>query len=240
MIKSVLFDLDGTLLPFQVDEFTKAYFTHLGGKVAHLMEPKQFMKQLLTSTGVMIANMDGAKTNQQVFWEHFFANVGLSEEILVPIMNDFYEQDFSLLQQVTRRDAAARKAVTAVLTSGLDVVVATNPIFPMVATKQRLEWAGLGDIEFKLVTTYENSHFCKPNQEYYEEIAKTIGCQPHECLMVGNDVEEDLAAAKIGMKTYLVTDCLINTKGSKFSADYTGTLKELSENLGTILKKDLI
>jgi len=58
--------------------------------------------------------------------------------------------------------------------------------------------------------------------------------------MVGNDVEEDLAAAKIGMKTYLVTDCLINTKGSKFSADYTGTLKELSENLGTILKKDLI
>jgi HAD superfamily hydrolase (TIGR01549 family) len=236
MIKSVLFDLDGTLLPFNMDEFTKAYFTHLGGKIAHLMEPKQFIKQLLTSTGVMVANLDREQTNQQVFSEHFFATLGLSEEVILPIMNDFYEKDFSLLQQVTRKDAAARMAVSTVLSSGLDVVVATNPVFPMIATQQRLDWAGLGDIAFKLVTTYENSHFCKPNIEYYEEIAKKIGCQPHECLMIGNDVEEDLAAAKIGMKTYLVTDCLINTKGVEFKADYTGSLKNLAENIDEIIK----
>ena len=237
MIKCVLFDLDGTLLPFDVDEFTKIYFTHLGGKVAHLMEPKLFVKQLLASTGVMIANLDAKHTNQQVFLEHFFATVGLSEEVLLPLIDNFYEKDFSVLQQITKPDAAARKAVTTVLESGLDVVVATNPIFPLIATKQRLEWAGLGDIEFKLVTTYENSHFCKPNKEYYEEIVKKVGCQPHECLMVGNDVEEDLAASAIGMKTYLVTDYLINTKDIKFTADYTGTLKELAENLGEIIKK---
>ncbi|MCC5466188.1 HAD family hydrolase [Pelosinus baikalensis] len=238
MIKSILFDLDGTLLPFHMDEFMSAYFTHLGKKVAHVMEPKQFMKQLLASTGVMIANEDGKQTNQQVFSEHFFATVNLAEEVLLPIMNDFYENEFSLLQEVTRRDAAARVAVNTALSSGLDVVVATNPIFPLVATQQRLEWAGLGDITFKLVTTYENSHFCKPNTQYYEEIVGKLGCQPHECLMVGNDVEEDLAAAKIGMKTYLVTDCLINAKGSNFRADYTGTLKELAENLGEIIKKN--
>lgn len=72
MIKSVLFDLDGTLLPFHMDEFMRAYFTQLGKKVAHVMEPKQFMKQLLASTGVMIANADGKQTNQQVFSAHFF------------------------------------------------------------------------------------------------------------------------------------------------------------------------
>ncbi len=238
MIKSVLFDLDGTLLPFHMDEFMRAYFTQLGKKVAHVMEPKQFMKQLLASTGVMIANVDGKQTNQQVFSAHFLSTVDLAEEILLPIMNDFYENEFSLLQEVTRRDAAARMAVNTALSSGLDVVVATNPIFPLIATQQRLEWAGLGDIAFKLVTTYENSHFCKPNTQYYEEIVEKLGCQPHECLMVGNDVEEDLAAAKIGMKTYLVTDCLINAKGSNFRADYTGTLKELAENLGEIIKNN--
>ncbi|SFM17352.1 HAD family hydrolase [Pelosinus propionicus] len=237
MIRSVLFDLDGTLLPFHMDEFMRAYFSHLGKKVAHVMEPKQFMKQLLASTGAMIANGDGKQTNQQVFFKHFFTTVDLAEEVLLPIMNEFYENEFSLLQEVTKRDTAARVAVNTALSSGLDVVVATNPIFPLVATQQRLEWAGLGDITFKLITTYENSHFCKPNTQYYEEIVGKLGCQPNECLMVGNDVEEDLAAAKIGMKTYLVTDCLINAKEIDFIADYTGTLKELSENLGEIIKK---
>jgi FMN phosphatase YigB (HAD superfamily) len=135
MIKSVLFDLDGTLLPFNMDEFTKAYFTHLGEKIAHVMEPKQFIKHLLTSTGVMVTNLDGEQTNQQVFSKYFFATPGLAEEVIFPIMNDFYEKEFSLLQQVTRKDAAARRAVTTALALGVDVVVATNPVFPMVATQ---------------------------------------------------------------------------------------------------------
>jgi FMN phosphatase YigB (HAD superfamily) len=236
MIKNVLFDLDGTLLPFDAAEFTHAYFTRLGGRIGHLIEPKSFAKYLLASTEVMVRNLDKEQTNQQVFFNHFFAAVGLSEDILLPILNDFYEKDFSLLQKVTQRNAAARKAVTTVLSLALDVVIATNPIFPMAATRQRLEWAGLGDIPFRLVTSYENSHFCKPNTEYYLEITEELGCRPEECLMVGNDVEEDLIAGSIGMKTYLVTDCLINAKNADIRADYIGTLGELAENISAIIK----
>ena len=236
MIKSVLFDLDGTLLPFDVAEFTHAYFSCLGGRIGHLIEPKSFTKHLLTSTEVMVRNLDRQQTNQQVFFDHFFATIGLPEDIILSILNDFYEKDFSSLQKVTRRDAAARQAVTTVLNSGLDVVVATNPIFPMVATQQRLGWAGLGDFPFTLVTSYENSHFCKPNIEYYMEIAEGLGRRPQECLMIGNDVEEDLIAGSIGMKTYLVTDCLINAKNVEVRADYIGTLGELTESIGEIIK----
>ena len=236
MIKCVLFDLDGTLLPFDVREFTNAYFTSLGRRIGHLIEPKSFAKHLLASTEVMVRNLDREKTNQQVFSNHFFSTIGLSEEILLPILNDFYEKDFSLLQKVTRKEDAARRVVTTVLNSGLEAVVATNPIFPMAATRQRLEWAGLGGIPFTLVTSYENSHFCKPNAEYYMEIAEFLGYRPEECLMVGNDVEEDLIAGSIGMKTYLVTDCLINSKGVDIRADYIGTLGELAENIGEIIK----
>jgi len=54
--------------------------------------------------------------------------------------------------------------------------------------------------------------------------------------MVGNDVKEDLAASTVGMKTYLVTDCLINPPGLEPKADYVGTLDELSDYLEKILE----
>jgi len=126
----------------------------------------------------------------------------------------------------------------AVLELGLEVVVATNPIFPIHAVRQRIDWAGLGDINFKHVTSYEHCHFCKPNPDYYREIVDRIGRQPQECLMVGNDVEEDLAAAKIGMKTYLVTDCLLNSKKLDFTTDYQGTLQELADSIAGIIKAE--
>lgn len=34
MIKAILFDLDGTLLPMDQDEFTKGYFNLLAAKLA--------------------------------------------------------------------------------------------------------------------------------------------------------------------------------------------------------------
>lgn len=37
-----------------------------------------------------------------------------------------------------------------------------------------------------------------------------IGRAPSECLMVGNDVTEDLCVRELGMEAFLLTDCLIN------------------------------
>ena len=93
------------------------------------------------------------------------------------------------------------------------MVLATNPVFPSVATYARIAWAGLENEDFELITTYENIGYCKPNPDYYTEIAKRIGVDPSECLMVGNDTSDDLSAAKAGMDVFILTDCLIN-KGS--------------------------
>lgn len=236
MIKSVLFDLDGTLLPLDQDAFVQAYLKQLGGWIANIADSKKFIMQLLASTGIMINNKDKSKTNQQVFWEDFLPNIGIDENVLLPLMDDFYEKGFVLVKSTTQANEAARQAVMAVIELGLDVVVATNPIFPISAVKQRIDWAGLGDINFKHITSYEHCHFCKPNPEYYLEIAEQIGRQPEECLMVGNDVEEDLVAANIGMKTFLVTDCLINSKKRDFTTDYQGSLQELAANIAGIIK----
>ena len=89
-------------------------------------------------------------------------------------------------------------------------MLATNPLFPAVATESRIRWAGLQKEDFELVTTYENSKHCKPNPDYYRDIIEEIGVRPEECLMVGNDVNEDMIAESLGMKVFLLTDCLIN------------------------------
>lgn len=235
MLKYILFDMDGTLLHFDHEEFAREYFTLLGAKLAHLVEPKQLIRQLLLSTEEMVKNLDENKTNEQVFWDHFIEKLNISAEVLRPVVNQFYVQDFGMLRRVTKSDVNVRKILNTVISKGKGVVVATNPIFPMVAVKQRLEWAGVADIPFQHITSYEKSHFCKPNIEYYQEILQQIACRPEECLMVGNDVEEDLVAAEIGIKTYLVTDNLINSKGLEIKANYISTLAQLAANIDRLL-----
>lgn len=107
------------------------------------------------------------------------------------------------------------------------MVLATNPIFPAVATRKRVVWAGLSVNDFELVTTYENSHSCKPNPAYYREILQKIGVSSEACLMVGNDVTEDMVAKTLGMKVFLLTDCLINKDNLDISRYPNGGYDEL-------------
>lgn len=118
---------------------------------------------------------------------------------------------------------------------GVRVALATNPIFPRIATEQRIRWAGLAPEDFALYTTYENSTFCKPNPDYYREVVRTLGVQPEECLMVGNDATEDLAAREAGMDVFLLTDCLINTKNRDISACPRGDFAALNAYLDKTL-----
>lgn len=228
MIKAVLFDLDGTLLPMDYEEFLREYMALIGSHTAHLVNPRQLMAQLLASMAVMVADTNADRTNEAVFAADFYPRLGIDAAILAPVLEDFYRNRFPLLIEATQPSAAARQAVQAVISRGLPVVVATNPIFPEMAIHERLRWAGVADLPFCHVTCYEKSHFCKPNPAYYLEVAAQIGQDPRDCLMVGNDVEEDLAAALVGMKTFLVTDCVVNTKGLTACADRQGSLAELA------------
>lgn len=233
MLKAVLFDLDGTLLPLDQDAFLHEYLKRLSVKAAGYAPPDRFVKQLMASTLNMTANREPDRTNQQVFAADFYPKLGVPEETLLPVLEDFYEVEFGKIRTITKANPAARQAVKAVLARGLDAVVATNPVFPISAIRQRLDWAGVADLPFKLVTSYEDSHFCKPNAEYFLEVAERIGRQPEECMMVGNDAAEDMAAASVGMRTYLVKDHLINPTGEAPRADHIGTLAELAAFLNS-------
>ena len=226
-ITAVLFDLDGTLLPMDQDAFTKSYFSNLAAKAATKgYQPDALIDTVWAGTAAMVKN-DGEKTNEAVFWELFAAKYGGDALNDIPFFEEFYRTDFQKAKELCGFAPMAKEIVHSLKARGLRVILATNPLFPAIATESRIRWAGLEPEDFELYTTYENSRHCKPNPEYYNDIMAELNLVPEECVMVGNDVGEDMIAEKLGMKVFLLTDCLINRKNEDISKYPHGGFDEL-------------
>jgi FMN phosphatase YigB (HAD superfamily) len=154
-VRAILFDLDDTLLGNDMDRFLKAYFGLLAPHIAAYVPPEKFIPALLAATRTMVENTDPGVTNQQAFMADFFPRVGRTMDELMPVFDDFYATQFGKLRSHTRCLPEARAVVRAAFGVGYDVVIATNPLFPDTAIRQRLEWADVADFPFKLVTSYE-------------------------------------------------------------------------------------
>ena len=114
-------------------------------------------------------------------------------------------------------------------------VLATNPLYPAIATENRMRWAGFEPQDFELYTTYENYSHCKPNPAYFQEVLGKLGLQPEECLMVGNDANEDMAAAKIGIKVFLLPKWLVNRDNVDISSYPQGDFDDLLQFIDSLL-----
>lgn len=228
-ITTVLFDLDGTLLPMDMDEFTRGYFGLLTRKLAPRgYDPAKLVDAIWAGTAAMVKN-DGSRTNEEAFWAKFVQLFGEASLADKPLFEEFYANDFQRARDFCGYDQGAAQAVRALQAAGLRTVLATNPIFPAVATESRLRWVGLEPSDFELVTTYEGCRYCKPNLNYYRDILDRLGLRPEECLMVGNDVGEDMIARELGMSVFLITACLINKEGKDISAYPHGSFRELTD-----------
>ena len=232
MLKAVLFDLDGTLLPMDQDVFTKGYFKLLARKVAPLgYEPEALISAVWYGTAAMVKN-DGSRPNEAAFWQDFSAVYGEKALRDRPVFEDFYARDFQQAQSFCGFTPDAARVVRMLKDAGIRVALATNPLFPAVATETRIRWAGLEPADFELFTTYENIGFCKPNLDYYREILHRMALPPEDCLMVGNDVGEDMVAEQLGMRVFLLTDCMINKDNADINAWPHGGFAALTEYLG--------
>jgi FMN phosphatase YigB (HAD superfamily) len=224
-IQAVLFDLDGTLLDTNMNVFLPHYFKALSARMAHILPPDKFIAHLMQASEAMTSN-NGRNTNQAVFEAAFFPLAGRSKQELEPIFSDFYARDFIKLRRHTRRKPEARQVVQAAFERGYQVVIATNPLFPRTAIQQRMEWAGVADLPYNLVTSYENCRAAKPNLCYFEHILETLGQSPQACLMVG-DEDMDMVAAHLGCRTFLIPSERTDLAPSTPQPTWSGTLGDV-------------
>lgn len=226
-IRYIFFDLDGTLLPMDQDHFIRTYINALSSyMIPYGFDPRQFTETIWKGTVAMFKN-DGTQTNQDVFWKVLTAAYGTDARQYESIFNTFYHTRFADVQAACGHDPKSAQTIRKLKEMGFELILATQPIFPSVATETRMKWAGVNQNDFKLYTTYENSSYCKPNPAYYRQIIDTLGAKASECLMVGNDATEDMVAQTLGMDVYLLTNCLINKNGVDLSGYPQGDLDTL-------------
>ena len=227
--QAILFDLDGTLLPMDLDEFVEGYFALLAKRFSEY-DPKAFLGAVWKGTRAMMAN-DGSMTNEQRFWSVFSAALGPSVQGQEERFVDFYATDFHGAKIFTGENPAAKQMVDLAHERAEKVILATNPMFPPCAIVTRLGWIGLEPSDFDWITTFDNSRYCKPAAAYYQGICERFSLDPAQCIMVGNDLQEDgVGASQIGMPVHIVTDCLI-THGLELDDWKHSTFAELGNYL---------
>lgn len=228
-MKCVLFDLDGTLLPLDQDEFINTYFAALYRHIAKRgFSLEEFSPPFKRGVYKMAKN-DGVMTNEDAFWAVMESEIPSAREIYTPVLDDFYNNEFDKIISVTRPSGMARELVDFCHKNSLSTALATSPVFPRIATEKRMAWVGLKPEDFLCITTYENSRYTKPAPGYYTTLCEEIGVAPEECIMVGNDAVDDLGAREVGIPVFLLMNNFLNRTGLDVSGVPQGNENDLKK-----------
>lgn len=225
---TVLFDLDGTLIDLNQDEFIRLYFAVLLDRLAALGYERDFMLSAVETAIRATKRNDGTCTNEARFWQSLDEAVGGLTDTLREAILSFYSDDFAeILEKTCTPYPRSREILDAARARGLRIILATNPLFPAECTYARIRLGGMSPNDFEYITAYENSSHCKPNPDYFTELLAKLGISPKECIMVGNDTKDDFSAHALDIPVFILTDGLIN-QGNVDLNDYPhGGVNEL-------------
>ncbi|MHA2297013.1 MAG: hypothetical protein ACXADA_13370 [Candidatus Hodarchaeales archaeon] len=163
-ITTLLLDYDNTLVLLDETEFAQRYL-HKVNKLHFPEVPSDdFATNMLASTQLMAKNQ-GPKVNLDVFVDNFSPVVGISKEKTWERFKSFYNSDHftAVLDEIAKPAGGIVELFQFLEERDIPVVIATNPLFPAVANKKRLSWAGIyPHPAIKLITNADEFHSCKP------------------------------------------------------------------------------
>jgi len=237
MRKAVFFDLDGTLLPLDMDTFIYAYKKAIAGNGFYNWISEDNGEEIFGRAVVAMVTNDGRALNRDVFLDALSAESGADRNMLLDHMNEFYTNEYLQLESATQANEYVKRTIDILKEKGYRRILATNPLFPPVATDMRVKWAGLDPTDFEYITYYDNSHYCKPNKKYFEEILDHTRLKAEECYIVGNDVRDDLSAVGLRCEAFLVLDHVIGDieKGPECQKGNYSDLLRFAEKLPRII-----
>jgi FMN phosphatase YigB (HAD superfamily) len=230
---ALLLDLDGTLLDIEVSFFLGPLIEEIHRFFMDSLDMDRFRKGLFGGTEAIMATTRADGENNLEGFNRAFARItGMDVMEIDRRFRDFYTDVFPTLNCYGRPVKGAEKFVKKAADRGYTLCLATNPIFPLSAVMERLKWSGVGAEYFSFIPGMENMSTCKPNSDYYLQLSRVLAVDPSQCLMVGNDMEQDLPASKVGMGTFLVDGCVVNRGRTKLLPDARGSLEDLAGMLG--------
>jgi HAD superfamily hydrolase (TIGR01549 family) len=209
MIKAVLLDMDNTLLVNPDMTFAKAFLEQFDQHMQQLLQVEQASIGFRQAIQRMSQARDGSESNIALILRILCEFTQRDTEAIQAAWEAFYRYKYSILREYISPVAGAYDLIQKLVDERFTVVIATNPIYPETAIKQRMEWANLptNDNLYALITHAENMHSAKPNPAYFAEILQYIGVEPHEALMVGDSLKSDIIPAQtLGIHTYQIHD----------------------------------
>lgn len=208
--------------------FERLYFEGMAKNFCDILPPKELIALIWSCTKTMVLNTEH-KTNEAIFMDELKLKVGDKFDEFNKRFDNFYSNEYNEIKDCVINIEEIKKSVLLLKEKNYNVAIATNPLFPREAIYKRIEWAGFKPDDFIYITTFENNHFCKPQIKYYEEILHDLKKSSKECLMVGNDVQEDLIAGSLGISTYLITDNMLHRTNDPIISNYMGSYKDFYE-----------
>lgn len=233
MMKAIFFDLDETLLDINLSAFIAKYIAgraQILSRVTRISYPQAVYAISKSYVGLEAKDRQDGLLNEQFLKKEFTKLT--RKNIDFPELDEalrFYDAKYidrfngSIVKAAPK--PGIKETITAARKLGLSVVLATNPTFSLECDLVRMSWAGLSESDFDYISHTGNCHFCKPDARYYQELLDTLGYEPHEVMMVGNDVTRDFPKPDIGLKTAYVGH------GWPKQAIWTGTIKDLKDDL---------
>ena len=227
MIKNIMFDLDGTLLPVNQDEFVMKVMSVMEVELKKTdLDSTGFLKGMLKGIDTIVKNSDGSCTNEELFWRVFLEHSEIEQEKAIDFFVDFYNGAYVLATEIVAYNTIIADTVTLLKNKGYNMILATSPVFPALAVFERMKWNDIFPEDFSYISCFENSSYAKPKKEYYQEILDKLDLDPEETIMVGNDVLEDGIVEELGVDCYLITDFLVNRYNTELSTKWSGTFDE--------------
>lgn len=233
MINTILLDLDGTVLPLDMDLFMTIYFNEMAKVFNDLPDHEMLVKNVWAATAAAVKNTEKI-TNEEVFMKAYDELIVGDLEEHKKRFEQFYDEGFLMTKNSVIENELIQKSIKILKEKGYQLVLATNPIFPMKAIHHRIRWAGFEPSDFSYISSFEKNHYCKPQIKFYEEVLSAIGKNPDECMMVGNDVQEDMIVSKIGIKTFLINEHLLHRTDEPIRVDYEGNYKAFYKFVETL------
>lgn len=230
MTLTLLLDLDDTLLGNDINTFLPVYLQALASHLAPHADRERIIPTLLAATQQMIQNQHPDRSLAETFDAAFFPALGLERESIDGLIDEFYAEVFPTLREFISVRPAAIAMIEDAARRGYRLVIATNPLFPRTAIMQRLAWAGISPREhpLSLVTSYETFHFSKPNPAYYAEIMACLGWPEGAVVMVGDDLNNDIAGARrLGLPAFWITNNGNSPPSGPFGPSASGSLADL-------------